>query len=281
MRRHGRRDPAPGLHPARGRRDWLHALEPGVRPGGVDLLDVQQEIAQAVVGRLQVELQGNEADRLTRSWTEDPQAYDHFLRGIQYQLRAPTADNVAAGIGQFERAIELDPTFGRAYARLAVQQIVVGNMMLGSPARRIPKPNGSPGRRSNWMASCSRPIGRWVGRSSCSGTGGRRHASISSAPSRWPPASGPGTTASEWPRGRSGDFEPAMEAARIAFDLDPLAYWPALGLRTAHLRLRDYDAAVRQLEAQVEVQPDDPWSRAAWASCWPASAGGRRRSGTW
>ena len=228
----------------------------------LDLLDVQQEIAQAVVGRLQVELQGNEADRLTRSWTEDPQAYDHFLRGIQYQLRAPTADNVAAGIREFERAIELDLTFGRAYARLAVQQIVVGNMMLGSPAeayaeaeRLAQKAIELDGElfEAYWALGWAELVfrHRWEK--------AREHfqRTIALAPGEWA-----GYHSLGMAEGTLGNFDRAMEAARIAFDLDPLAYWPSLGLRTAHLRLRDFDAAVRQLEAQVEVQPDDPWSRA-------------------
>ena len=226
------------------------------------LLDVQQDIAQTVVGRLQVELRGNEATQLTRRWTEDPQAYDHFLRGIQYQLRAPTADNVAAGARHFERAIEIDPTFGRAYARLAVQQIVVGNMMLGSPAEAYAESERLARRaieldgelfEAYWALGWAELMYRHQWQKA------REHfqRTIALAPGEWA-----GYHSLGMAEGALGRHEKALEAARIAFDLDPLAYWPALGLKTAHLRLRDYEAAAGRLEGMAEMQPDDPWSRA-------------------
>ena len=227
-----------------------------------DLLEVQQEIAQAVVGRLQVELRGNEADRLVRNWTEDPQAYDHFLRGIQYQLRAPTAGNVASGIREFERAIELDPMFGRAYARLAVQQIVVGNVLLEAPARAYPEAERLARRaielddelfEAYWALGWAELLWRHRWQKA------REHfqRTIALAPGEWA-----GYHSLGMAEGTMGYFERALEAARIASDLDPLAYWPAFGLRTAHLRLREYDTALRLYENQVELYPDDPWS---WA----------------
>jgi len=227
-----------------------------------DLLDVQQDIAQTVVGRLQVELRGNEATRLARRWTEDPQAYDHFLRGIQYQLRAPTPENVASGIREFDRAIEIDSTFGRAYARLAVQQIVVGNMMLAPPeeayaeterlARKAIELDGELF-EAYWALGWAELVYRRQWQKA------REHfqRTIALAPGEWA-----GYHSLGMAEGTLGRYEEALEAARIAFDLDPLAYYPAWGLKTAHVRLRDYDAAVRQLDGMAEMQPDDPWPRA-------------------
>jgi len=227
-----------------------------------DLLDVQRDIAQTVVGRLQVELRGNEAAQLARSWTEDPQAYDHFLRGIQYQLRPPTPENVASGIREFERAIEIDSTFGRAYARLAVQQIVVGNMMLGSPAEAYAETERLARRaieldgelfEAHWALGWAELVYRHQWQKA------REHfqRTIALAPGEWA-----GYHSLGMAEGTLGRYEQALEAARIAFDLDPLAYYPWWGLKTAHVRLRDYDAAVRQLENHAEMEADDPWSRA-------------------
>jgi tetratricopeptide (TPR) repeat protein len=209
-----------------------------------------------------VELRGNEAARLARSWTEDPQAYDHFLRGIQYQLRAPTLENVASGIQEFERAIEIDSTFGRAYARLAVQQIVVGNMMLASPAEAYAEAERLARRaieldgelfEAYWALGWAELVYRHQWQT------GVEHfqRTIALAPGEWA-----GYHSLGMAEGTLGRHEQALEAAKIAFDLDPLAYYPWWGLKTAHVRLRDYDAAARLLESHAEMEPDDAWSRA-------------------
>jgi tetratricopeptide (TPR) repeat protein len=225
------------------------------------LLDVQQEIAQTVVARLQVELKGEEPVRITRRWTEDPQAYDHFLRGIQYQLRAPTPENVASGTRHFERAIEIDPTFGRAYARLAMQQIVVGNYLFADPEEAYPEAERLARRaieldgelfEAYWALGWT----EFTYRNEWQKAREHFQRTIELAPGEWA-----GYHSLGFVEGVLGRTEQALEAARIAFDLDPLAYWPSIGLKTAHVRQRDYDAAVRQLENLVEIQPDGSWSR--------------------
>ncbi len=225
------------------------------------LLDVQQEIAQAVVTSLQVQLKGEEPVRIARRWTEDPQAYDHFLRGIQYQLRAPTPENVASGIRHFEQAIEIDSTFGRAYARLAVQQIVVGNFMLGpaeeaySEAERLAQQaielDGELS-EAYWALGWAEFVYRHEWQKA------REHfqRTIALAPGEWAGYHSLGVV-----EGTQGRTERALEAARIAFDLDPLAYYPSWGLYSAHYRRRDYGAAARQIASLAEMHPDDPWSR--------------------
>jgi tetratricopeptide (TPR) repeat protein len=225
------------------------------------LLDVQQEIAQTVVARLEVELRGNEATQLVRSWTENPQAYDHFLRGIQYQLRAPTPDNVASGTRHFEQAIEIDSTFGRAYARLAVQQIVIGNFLL-APAEEAYSEAERLARRAieldgelfeaYWALGWTEYAYRHDWQKA------RKHfqRTIALAPGEWAGYHSLGLV-----EGTLGRTEQALEAARIAFDLDPLAYYPSWGLYAAHYRRRDYGAAARQIASLAELQPDDPYSR--------------------
>jgi rhodanese-related sulfurtransferase/Flp pilus assembly protein TadD len=53
-----------------------------------------------------------------RSETRVPEAYDAFLRGWAY-YRRNTPEDYAEAVPYFERAITLDPKYGRAYAALA------------------------------------------------------------------------------------------------------------------------------------------------------------------
>jgi tetratricopeptide (TPR) repeat protein len=83
-----------------------------------DLLSLQEEIARDVAIQIAGRLLPAERAVLAARPTEDPEAYDRFLRGNYYLTqRAPGA--VARAIAEHEAAAELDPTFTSALARAA------------------------------------------------------------------------------------------------------------------------------------------------------------------
>ena len=51
--------------------------------------------------------------------TENAQAYEYYLRGLEYFSRDDTETNMGLAIRMYEKAIELDPNFALAYARLS------------------------------------------------------------------------------------------------------------------------------------------------------------------
>ncbi|MGD8575185.1 MAG: tetratricopeptide repeat protein, partial [Gammaproteobacteria bacterium] len=61
-----------------------------------------------------------EADKLTvrKGWTTSAQAYDFYLQGLSY-FRRYAMDNNKKALGKFEAAIQADPSFAKAWARLA------------------------------------------------------------------------------------------------------------------------------------------------------------------
>lgn len=91
------------------------------------LFDVQEEVARAVVQNLEIRLVDRERLLVGRRWTENVEAYDQFLRGIEYQSGFPTPEGLEMSLGHLERAVELDPQFGRAYARLSLHWLIMGN----------------------------------------------------------------------------------------------------------------------------------------------------------
>lgn len=84
-----------------------------------DIFRLQDEITAHVVSALQVELAPGEQQRLTRRYVTSIEAYDELLRGLDLLGRRASADNAEAR-AHFERAIELEPGFARAYAGLAM-----------------------------------------------------------------------------------------------------------------------------------------------------------------
>jgi adenylate cyclase len=88
-----------------------------------DVFALQEEVARHVVGALSLTLTGEERNLLSRPETADYDAYDLFLQG-QRQTRNITSESNLAARQLFERAIELDPDFARAYGALSVNHAV-------------------------------------------------------------------------------------------------------------------------------------------------------------
>ncbi len=83
-----------------------------------DIFGLQDKVARKIVAVLAVHLTAGEEQRVARKETEVPEAYDAFLQGWQHYLRQ-NPENFRKAIAYFEKAVELDPQYARAYAALA------------------------------------------------------------------------------------------------------------------------------------------------------------------
>jgi eukaryotic-like serine/threonine-protein kinase len=86
-----------------------------------DAFQVQSEIARQIVRAVGTSLPGAEASRLPAAPTDNPAAYQLYLRGIEYDRRpAALRSNWEIAQGFYERALALDSTFALAWAALSV-----------------------------------------------------------------------------------------------------------------------------------------------------------------
>jgi DNA-binding winged helix-turn-helix (wHTH) protein/TolB-like protein/Flp pilus assembly protein TadD len=83
-----------------------------------DIFTVQDSIAERVAAALAVRLTNDEQRGLTKRHTEDPEAYQDYLKG-RYQLNRLTDDGFFKGRDYFQQAINKDPKYALAYAALA------------------------------------------------------------------------------------------------------------------------------------------------------------------
>jgi serine/threonine-protein kinase len=83
-----------------------------------DLLATQREIATTITQKLQLKLAGTDAKGITKRYTDSNEAYQLYLRG-RYSFAKRTKDETLRAIEYFRQAINLDPKFALAYARLA------------------------------------------------------------------------------------------------------------------------------------------------------------------
>ena len=83
-----------------------------------DVFEVQDEIARSISQALRIKLSPQEEKAIARKQTDNPQAYDYYLRGRQFfhQFRRKGFDFARQ---MFARAIVIDPQYARAYAGVA------------------------------------------------------------------------------------------------------------------------------------------------------------------
>ncbi|MBI3797618.1 MAG: tetratricopeptide repeat protein, partial [Deltaproteobacteria bacterium] len=86
-----------------------------------DIFTLQDEIVRKLVRTLQLQLTLQEQGYIVRKHTDNPEAYDYYLRGMESFFRAGTEANQAANIQAqqlLEKAVALDPQYAEAYTWL-------------------------------------------------------------------------------------------------------------------------------------------------------------------
>ena len=83
-----------------------------------DMFDLQDHVTSSVVGAIAPRLQREEIKRAKRKPTENLDAYDYYLRGLQ-KFRPRTMDANREALQLFYKAIELDPGLACAYGMAA------------------------------------------------------------------------------------------------------------------------------------------------------------------
>jgi len=107
---------------------WAESYDRDMR----DILALQSEVARAIAQEIQVKLTPKEEESLAQCRTVNPAAYEAYLRGL-HSWNKRSESGLKQGIEHFQRAIEEDPTYARAYAGLADCYSVLGWMGILSP----------------------------------------------------------------------------------------------------------------------------------------------------
>ena len=85
-----------------------------------DIFSVESEVAKMIADQLRAKLTGQEEKVIVVRPTENPEAYDAYLRGLAYTLKAATTPgNTLAAQRYLREAVRLDPKFAQAWALLS------------------------------------------------------------------------------------------------------------------------------------------------------------------
>ena len=231
---------------------WQQSFETPIS----DVFKVQADIAGQVAQAMRVALPGAVQERLTKSPTRNPAAYDAFLR-------ARAADDYGASnapaslrraIEQYEKAVALDSSFALAWSELSTEQTLLYSNSFPDPslARR--------GRAAAERAIALDPQGghghRALGRYYLivDGDPARAASELETAAKLAPGDASVLSTLSTVSRAL-GRYDAALEHARAAYALDPRSAVRAVGVTTALLFLRRHAEARPVAEQAVALAP--------------------------
>ena len=104
-----------------------------------DIFAVESEIAKTIAETLQAKLTGSEERAIAARPTENPEAYELYLKGRFFWNKRRAVD-LRKSIDYFQQAIEKDPNYALAYAGLAQAWSLLPSYSGGAPKDCFPKP---------------------------------------------------------------------------------------------------------------------------------------------
>jgi tetratricopeptide (TPR) repeat protein len=95
-----------------------------------DITQVQGDITRDISSKLQIQLTGNDQQRMAKTGTTNPEAYRLYLEGRQAWY-GRSADGLKKSIDLFQQAIAADPNYALAYTGLADTYNVASSYPVG------------------------------------------------------------------------------------------------------------------------------------------------------
>jgi TolB-like protein/Tfp pilus assembly protein PilF len=103
-----------------------------------DVFLLQGDLSREISEKLQLQLTGDQKQRLTKRYTEDAEAYRLYLKG-RYHWNKRSADGFQKAVEYFRQAIDKDPAYSLAYAGLADTYAYLPFFHGVSPREAMPK----------------------------------------------------------------------------------------------------------------------------------------------
>jgi TolB-like protein/DNA-binding winged helix-turn-helix (wHTH) protein/Tfp pilus assembly protein PilF len=220
----------------------------------IDIFAIQTEIATAIADALRVSLSSEERERLATPPTENLEAYQAYLLGMQHVADWNTA-TLAESVDYFQQAIELDPGFALAYVGLAegyLWQASISNLprdeVRAKSEAAIDKAielDDQLGEAYNALASLKHDRADYEGAEA----GFRRALELNpnyATTYEW----------YGWLLREAGRFEEALALHRKALELDPLSASIIVNVGFDLSSLGRFDEALVQYEKALEINPD-------------------------
>ncbi len=218
-----------------------------------DLLAVQNEIAREVSQLLRSQLSAEDQQKLTKGSTDNPEAYQLYLKGKYYTNKLSKA-GFSKGIEYFNQAIALDHQYGLAYSGLAYNYINQDDWFM-PPNEAGPKTREAAQKalaidESDGGAHLSMAIvTHWYDWNWAAAESEFKRA-IELNPNNWE-----AHTYYSWFLAPMGRNDQSIAEAKRAQQADPLSGFANFNVGGALVFARQWDPAIEQLHRAIEVDP--------------------------
>ncbi len=221
-----------------------------------EVFRVQSDLAEQVAQALDITLLEPERQALASRPTENMKAYDYYLRGEEYQKRSHLESDKRTAISMFEKAVELDPTFALAYARLSnAHRFMYWYYHDRSNARlAMAKEAAEKALELNPELPEARiALGKYFYHGHLDYDRALEQLTIArkSQPNNRDVLGGIGLV-----QRRQGKFEQALANLKRASELDPLSHFSAREFGTTFMYLRKYPEAEHYYDQAISLAPD-------------------------
>lgn len=229
-------------------------------------LNVQEEIAQAISEKLQLNLSGAQERQMAKQMTNSPQAYQAYLNGVFFR-RKNGAENIRKAIEYQKQSVALDANFARAYTELSVNFAALVEIAALSPQEGLPQARVAAEKAlalDETLADAHYTLARvrdfefdWTGAESAF----KRAIELN------PNLAGAHTLYAEY-LSRSGRFDEALREVKLAQELDPLRTGLVGNEGLILYHARRYDEAIAKKQIHVRSAADNPFAHLELANAY-------------
>ena len=220
-----------------------------------NIFAAQDLVSQRVAAALAHALTGEEQRRLTKRYTENPEAYGAYVRG-RYFWNTGTAEGYRKAVEEFQRAISIDPDYSLAFAGLADSYNLLGSYGV-MPMREAHEKAKAAAQQAvdldDQIAEAHTSLGAITAGYDWNWAKAERHfARAIELKPRY-------ATAHEWYSeylSWVGQHDKAIRVARQALDLDPVSLRANSHVGLALYRARQYEAAIERFRETLHLDQD-------------------------
>ena len=219
-----------------------------------DIFGVESDIAKLVADTLQAKLTGSEKTAISKKPTENPEAYELYLKGRHFWNRRTEAD-IRKAIEYFHDAIEKDPSYALAYTGIADSYSVLTGYSNDAPKQYIERAIPAAQRAvelDDSLAEAHTALANAIGADlQLPAAAAEFKRSFALNPNY--------ASAHQWygeVLQSSGRFDEAIAEMRRARELDPLSLIINCVLAGAYYSAGRYDEASREVQRAFDLDPN-------------------------
>jgi TolB-like protein/Flp pilus assembly protein TadD len=220
-----------------------------------DIFSVESDIAKTIADTLQAKLTGSEKNALSKKPTENPEAYELYLKG-RFFWNKRTSTDLRRSVDYYNQAISKDANYALAYAGLADAFGLFPDYGVGSPTDSYPRAKNAAMKAlelDNTLGAPHAALGLVYGNfdHDFAKAISEFEQAIQLDPNY--------ATAHQWinaPLQASGQFDRAVAESKRAIELDPLSLIINADLAFVYINGHRFDDALRQSRKTLEIDPN-------------------------